>query len=330
MSHSPFPSNTLSLAREVLQAEADAITQMARNLDDTFTQAVTAILQTQGRVIITGMGKSGHIACKIAATFASTGTPAFFVHPAEAAHGDLGMITAQDCVIALSNSGESNELLAILPALLRKKVCLISITSRPQSTLAQAANIHLNTHVTTEACPLGLAPTTSTTSALALADALAIVVLSAKGFSSTDFALSHPAGRLGRRLLVTVDEIMHSASAMPCVPHSASLQTALLEISQKGLGFTAIINDTHQLIGIFTDGDLRRLFNQNQDKQPDLTLPIASLMHPNPLSIRANELAVSALNLMEAKKINGLFVTNEHGVLVGALNMHDLLQAGVL
>ena len=273
------------------------------------------------------MGKSGHIGCKIAATFASTGTPAFFMHPAEASHGDLGMITAEDVVVALSNSGESDELLAILPLLKRMGAKLISITGNAKSTLARQADVHLDASVSREACPLGLSPTASTTATLALGDALAVVLLELRGFSSEDFARSHPGGTLGRRLLVHVGDIMRTGEAVPSVPIEATLSQGLLEMSRKGLGMTAIVGADGKPLGIFTDGDLRRAFENGVNAT---TASIRDVMHTEPQRIAPEQLAVDAVELMEKYKINALLVVDEQGTLVGALNMHDLLIAKVV
>lgn len=318
----------LALARDVLAIEADAITAVSQRLDGAFVAAVDAILACKGRVVVTGMGKSGHIGRKIAATLASTGTPAFFMHPAEAAHGDLGMIAPGDVVVALSNSGESGEIVALLPAIRRKNIVLIAMTGRPESTLAREADVHLDAAVEREACPLNLAPTASTTAALALGDALAVTLLDAHQFRAEDFALSHPGGSLGRRLLVRVADVMHSGDELPQVGIDTSLKDALLEISRKGLGMTAVVEADGTLAGIFTDGDLRRLLDRG-----DLSLNstrIADVMHPAPRRIGADRLAAEAVKLMEAHKINGLLVVDAAGKLAGALNMHDLLRAGVL
>jgi arabinose-5-phosphate isomerase len=314
-------------AREVLTIEAEAITRLAERLDGPFSAAVDIILACRGRVVVTGIGKSGHVGRKIAATLASTGTPSFFVHPAEAAHGDLGMITADDVVLALSNSGESDEVLALLPALKRKGLPIISLTGRQESTLAREADVHLDAQVEREACPLGLAPTSSTTAALALGDALAVTLLTERGFKAEDFALSHPGGSLGRRLLVHVRDVMHAGSALPVVESGSSLKDALLEMTRKGLGMTAVVNSSGQLQGIFTDGDLRRTLDMTLDLSG---LVIDSVMHAKPRTILAHKLASEAANLMEEHKVNGLLVLDEHGQLVGALNMHDLLKAGVV
>jgi len=314
-------------AREVLLIEAQEVEALAARLDDNFTRAVELILQCQGRVVVSGIGKSGHIGRKIAATLASTGTPSFFMHPADASHGDLGMITGQDIVIALSNSGESVELLAIMPLIKRMGAKLISITGNADSTLAHEADAHIDAHVSREACPLGLAPTASTTAALALGDALAVTLLDARGFSAEDFARSHPGGSLGRRLLVHVRDVMRKGDAIPMVQQDASFSGALLEMSRKGLGMTAVVDAQNRPVGIFTDGDLRRAFEQGISVTDT---NITSVMHPSPQTIGADRLAVEAVELMEQHKINGLLVVDELGILTGALNMHDLLRAKVV
>jgi len=318
---------TLSLARDILLLEASEISALANRLNTHFTDAVVLILQCKGRVVVSGMGKSGHIGGKIASTLASTGTPAFFMHPAEASHGDLGMITAGDIVIALSNSGESDEILAIVPPLKRLGASIIAITGNDNSTLAKAADIHLSAHVEKEACPLGLAPTSSTTVALALGDALALCVLDQRDFTAEDFARSHPGGSLGRRLLIHVSDLMRTGDNIPQVLVNTSLTQGLLEMTRKGLGLTAIIDAANRPIGIFTDGDLRRAFEQNVNIA---TSNIAEVMHKNPQTINQSKLAIEAVEMMEKSKINALLVTNDIGVLVGALNMHDLLLAKVV
>ncbi len=323
----PIKQPTLALARDILLLEASEIEALANRLDDNFTNAVALILQCQGRVVVSGMGKSGHIGGKIASTFASTGTPAFFMHPAEASHGDLGMITAGDIVIALSNSGESDEILAIVPPLKRLGASIIAITGKDSSTLAKAADIHLSANVAKEACPLGLAPTSSTTVALALGDALALCVLDQRDFTAEDFARSHPGGSLGRRLLVHVSDLMRTGDNTPRVQADASLSQGLLEMSGKGLGLTAIVDADNKPIGIFTDGDLRRAFEKNVNVA---TSGITDVMHKNPYTIHQGQLAIAAVEIMEQRKINALLVTNDAGVLVGALNMHDLLLAKVV
>lgn len=319
--------NYLNWAKEVFNTEAQALYEVAQSLNQDFVSAVQAILACTGRVVVTGMGKSGHIGRKIAATLASTGTPAFFVHPAEAAHGDLGMMTDGDVVIAISNSGESDEIAAILPALKRKDIVLICITSKPQSSMARCADIHLTAAVSAEACPLGLAPTSSTTAVLALGDALAVVLLKAREFTPEDFALSHPAGSLGKRLLLRVADIMHNGNALPAVPQGTSLKDAIVCMSEKGLGLLGVVDAQCRLQGILTDGDLRRLF---QERDSLKGLSIDDVMKPNPKTIVADKLATEALKLMQASQINGLLVVDTQNVLIGALNMHDLLRARIV
>lgn len=317
----------LQLARETLDIEATALLQLKARLDDRFVQAVNKVLQAQGRVVVTGMGKSGHIGRKIAATLASTGTPAMFVHPGEASHGDLGMITPNDVVIALSNSGESPELVAIVPLIKRIGAKLIAMTGNAQSTMAREADLHLDASVSQEACPLGLAPTASTTAALALGDALAVALLDARGFGKDDFARSHPGGALGRRLLIHVQDVMHQGDQLPKVSADASLSAALLEMTQKGLGMTAVVDADDRILGVFTDGDLRRHLDTPLDIR---TTPMRDVMSPHPLTIGPNKLAAEAVQFMEQRKINGLLVADASGRLVGAFNMHDLLRAGVV
>ena len=322
-----MPKTPLDLAREVLMIEAREVEALAQRLDDSFTRAVELILQCPGRVVVSGMGKSGHIGCKMAATFASTGTPAFFMHPAEASHGDLGMITGQDVMVALSNSGENDELLAIVPLLKRMGAKLISLTGNPKSTLATQADVHLDTHVSQEACPLGLSPTASTTAMLALGDALAVAALEQRGFSREDFALSHPGGHLGRKLLVHVRDVMRTGNAIPQVAPTASLPQGLLEMSRKGLGMTAVVDAANKPVGIFTDGDLRRAFEKGIDIAGTA---MRDVMHGDPMHIAPDQLAVDAVEMMEEKKITALLVVDAQGNLVGALNMHDLLVAKVV
>ena len=320
-------SHALDLAREVLQIEAAAIAALTQRIDDTFLCALNIILACDGRVIVSGMGKSGHIARKIAATLSSTGTPAYFVHPAEASHGDLGMITAHDVFIALSYSGESQELLTIVPVIKRQGAKLITLTGNPQSSLALASDAHLNGAVDKEACPMGLAPTTSTTAALALGDALAMALLDVKGFGAEDFARSHPGGSLGRRLLTHVYDIMHVGKEIPAVGEQATLAQAILEISRKGLGMTAVVDEAQHVLGIYTDGDLRRTL----EKQLDFNAtPVTSVMSRSPRSISPNDLAAEAVQLMEEHKISQMLVVDGDNKLVGALNMHDLLRAKVI
>lgn len=318
---------TLKLAREILLLEASEVQLLAQRLDQGFADAVQCILACQGRVVVSGMGKSGHIGGKIASTFASTGTPAFFMHPAEASHGDLGMITAGDVVITLSNSGESDEVLAIVPPLKRLGAKIIAITGNDSSTLAKEADIHLSAHVTKEACPLGLAPTSSSTVALALGDALALCVLDLREFTAEDFARSHPGGSLGRRLLLRVSDIMRTGADVPMVTSDTTLSAGLLEMSRKGLGLTAVVDAQTKPIGIFTDGDLRRCFERQVNV---MACSMQDVMHANPTAIPAQALAIEAVEMMEQRKINGLLVIDESGVLVGALNMHDLLMAKVV
>ena len=321
------PGDILEMARRTLEIEAAAVSRVREHLDGGFPRAVAMLLECTGRVVVSGMGKSGHIGGKIAATLASTGTPAFFMHPAEASHGDLGMITGQDVVIALSNSGESVEIAAIVPLLKRRGARLISMTGNPTSTLAREADIHLDASVAQEACPLNLAPTASTPAALALGDALAVAVLYARGFTAEDFARTHPGGALGRRLLVHVRDLMHKDAALPVVGLGASLKQALLEMTRKGLGMTAITDAEGGLLGIFTDGDLRRLLDADVDVRGAM---IAAVMKPDPRTIFEDALAVEAVQRMEKFKVNGLFAVNAAGKLMGALNMHDLLRAGVV
>lgn len=315
-------------ALQVFQAEAQAILELAESLDKhQFACAIHNILHCEGRVVVTGMGKSGHIAGKIAATLASTGTPAFFVHPAEAAHGDLGMILPEDIVLALSHSGESSELLSILPALKYKGVSLIAICGRKQSTLAQQADILLHTAVRREACPLGLAPTTSTTVVLSLGDALAVALLEARGFTPDDFARSHPAGSLGKRLLLRVSDIMRGDDKLPLITPDTKLRDAIVKMSEKGMGMVLIAQD-NRLLGIFTDGDLRRLFQKGVADLSEISM--SQVMINNPLTITSDILAVEALDFMENKRIHSLIVVDDKQNIQGAVSMHDLLQAGIV
>lgn len=317
----------LQLAREVLDIEAAAVQALSERIDENFLRALDIILSCEGRVIVSGMGKSGHIARKIAATMSSTGTPAYFVHPAEASHGDLGMITAGDVFIALSYSGESQELLTIVPVIKRQGAHLISLTGNPQSSLARSADVHLDGAVAKEACPMGLAPTASTTAALALGDALAVALLDAKGFGEEDFARSHPGGSLGRRLLTHVRDIMHSGNGIPAVGEAAMLSEAVLEISRKGLGMTAIVDGEQRVLGIYTDGDLRRTL----EKKLDFTAtPVNSVMSKQPRTIAPDKLAAEAVQLMDQYNISQMLVVDADNKLVGALNMHDLLHAKVI
>lgn len=314
-------------AKEVFNIEAKALHEVSKSLNQHFVEAVDAILECSGRVVIMGVGKSGHIGHKIAATLASTGTPAFFVHPTEAAHGDLGMIVDGDVVIGISNSGESDELLAIIPALKRKNIQLIAITARIHSSLAQYADICMLANISQEACPLGLAPTSSTTATLALGDALAVALLQARQFTPDDFALSHPAGSLGKRLLLTVGNIMHTGDELPMIQQTATFKEMIIHMSERGLGMLGIVDEENHLVGIFTDGDLRRLF-QTRDSFDNIVA--RDVMYPNPKAIRANMLATEAVKLMQTKHINGLLVVDENNRLIGALNMHDLFKARVI
>ncbi len=317
----------LGLAREVLNIEAAAVLALTQRIDETFLRALNIILSCEGRVIVSGMGKSGHIARKIASTLSSTGTPAYFVHPAEASHGDLGMITAEDVIIALSYSGESEELLTIVPVIKRQGAQLISLTGNPQSSLGLAADAHLNVAVDKEACPMGLAPTASTTAALAMGDALAVALLDAKGFGEEDFARSHPGGNLGRRLLTHVRDIMHTGDGIPAVRHDALLSDAVLEMSRKRLGMTAIVDDAQHVLGIYTDGDLRRTLEKRLDFT---TTPISAVMSRNPRTIATDALAAEVVQIMEQHNINQMLVADADNKLVGALNVHDLLRAKVI
>jgi len=313
------------LGMAVVNTEADAILKLTRHIDDNFAHACELILACKGKVVVIGMGKSGHIGGKIAATLASTGTPAFFIHPGEASHGDLGMITKSDVAIALSNSGETGEVLSILPIIKRLGVPLISISGNPSSTLATLSDAAIDASIEKEACPLGLAPTSSTTAALVMGDALAIALLEARGFTENDFALSHPGGSLGRRLLLHVNDIMHKGEDIPIIQQSELVSAALLEMTEKKLGMTAIVNPAGELSGIFTDGDLRRMLENNTDIH---TTKIQHVMTQGGSTIGPNKLAVEALQLMQDKQINALLVT-ENNKLVGALNMHDMLKAGL-
>ncbi len=316
---------TLGLA--VIQVETQAIAALAEQINDNFTLACKLMFACKGRVVVTGMGKSGHIAGKIAATLASTGTPAFFVHSGEASHGDLGMITAQDVVLALSNSGETEEVITILPIIKRLGVPLIAMTGNPASTLAKFATTHINVAVEQEACPLGLAPTSSTTAALVMGDALAVSLLEARGFTRDDFALSHPGGSLGKRLLLRVSDVMHIDEQIPAVLESAFISVALLEMTEKKLGMTAIVNEQNQVCGIFTDGDLRRMLAKNLNIH---STRITEVMTSKCAVITETILAAEAMQIMEQKKINALIVVNDKRQVIGALNMHDLIRAGIV
>jgi arabinose-5-phosphate isomerase len=323
----PDSGPLIQSAKKVIEIELEAISALTSRIDTIFAEACKSILACEGRVIVSGMGKSGHIAKKIAATLASTGTPSFFVHPGEASHGDLGMITSKDIVIGISNSGNTAELITILPLIKRLGVPLIAMAGDATSALAKSADFFLDISVKKEACPLGLAPTSSTTATLVMGDALAIALLEAKGFSAEDFAFSHPGGSLGRRLLLKVADIMHSGIATPSVHESSTLAEALLEMTQKGLGMTAVINNDKQVTGIFTDGDLRRALKEEINIHNTL---IKNIMTANCRTISADILAAEALSIMDSKKINGLLVVDNDNRLQGALNMHDLLKAGVI
>jgi len=323
----PPNHNFCSLGLAVIENEAASVAALGKRIDGRFEQACTYLMDCKGRVVVTGMGKSGHIGNKIAATLASTGTPAFFVHPGEASHGDLGMITENDVVMALSNSGETAELVTILPILKRMGVPLIALTGNAASNLAKEAEVHIDVGVDKEACPLGLAPTSSTTAALAMGDALAVALLEARGFTEQDFARSHPGGSLGRRLLLHIADIMRTGDAVPKVPQSASLKDALLEISRKGLGMTAVVDDDNRIVGIYTDGDLRRTLDQGIDIHQ---CAISEVMTTGGITVSKDYLAEKAVQIMETKKINSFLVADDDSRLIGALNMHDLLQAGVV
>ncbi|MCS5709233.1 KpsF/GutQ family sugar-phosphate isomerase [Candidatus Berkiella cookevillensis] len=317
----------IALGKAVVQTETEAVQALIERIDEQFAKACELLIQVEGRIVVTGMGKSGHIGGKIAATLASTGSPSFFVHPGEASHGDMGMITKKDAVIAISNSGETNEILTILPLIKRLGVPLISLTSNPKSTLALCADISLDISVKKEACALGLAPTSSTTVTLVMGDALAIALLDAKGFSAEDFALSHPGGSLGRRLLLKIDDILHTGNAIPIVQQTATVKEALIEMTRCNLGITAIVDSAQKQIGLFTDGDLRRALDLDINISKT---PITQVMTPRGKVINKGLLAAEALRIMESNKINALLVVDEDRKLVGALNMHDLLRAGVM
>ncbi len=314
-------------ALQAITIERDAIDALTQRIDEQFVHACEVIMACKGRVVVTGMGKSGHIGKKIAATLASTGTPSFYVHPGEASHGDLGMITGQDVVLAISNSGSTSEVLTILPLIKRMGAPLISMTGNPQSVLAREAEASLDVSVAKEACPLGLAPTSSTTATLVMGDALAVALLEHRGFSAEDFAFSHPGGSLGRRLLLRVSDIMHAGDRIPKVAEGTPLSGALLEISLKGLGMTTVLDDSGNLTGIFTDGDLRRTLDRPIDIH---STPICEVMTRHGKTIHEDQLAAEALNIMEELKINALPVIDRDGRLTGAINMHDLLRAGVI
>ena len=315
------------MGRKVLEIERDALTALLPRINEDFARACQIMLGCTGRIVVTGMGKSGHIGGKIAATLASTGTPSFFVHPGEASHGDLGMITKQDVVLALSNSGETNEVLTILPLIKRMGAPLIAITGKPTSTLAKAADAHLDVTVAQEACPHNLAPTASTTATLAMGDALAVALLEARGFTPEDFAMSHPGGSLGRKLLLKISDLMHKGERLPKVSPDASLSTALLEMTRKGLGMTAIVTPEENILGVYTDGDLRRTLETGIDVR---TAKIAEVMTKGGKTAKADWLAAQAVQLMEKHKITVLLVVDDNDKLVGAIHMQDLLRAGVV
>ena len=316
-----------SLARKVLETEARAVTVLMDRIDDEFIRACEICLECQGRIVVIGMGKSGHIGSKIAATLASTGSPAFFVHPGEASHGDLGMITGPDVVLAISNSGETAELITILPMIKRLGVKLIGMTGKPASTLSKAADVNLDVSVAEEACPLNLAPTASTTATLALGDALAVALLEARGFTEEDFARSHPSGTLGRRLLLLVGDLMHSGDEIPRIEADKPLSEGLLEMSRKGLGMTTVFGDNNHLEGVFTDGDLRRAIDDSLDLRTTL---MRDVMTPRGHTIAPELLAAEAVRMMQTHKITSLLVIDETDELVGVLHIHDLLRAGVM
>lgn len=317
----------IATGQRTIKLEAACVDALTSRIDKHFSDACKIMLTCKGRIVVTGMGKSGHIGNKIAATLASTGSPAFFVHPGEASHGDLGMITNKDVVLALSNSGTTAEILTILPLIKRMHAPLISMTGAPNSTLALTADVHLDVSVAEEACPHGLAPTSSTTAALAMGDALAIAMLEARGFSAEDFAISHPGGALGRRLLLKVEDIMHAGEQIPMVSQNTLLRQALLVVTEKKLGMTAVTDNNGKLLGIFTDGDLRRTLDQGIDIHHAI---VSDVMTPKCKTIRPDVLAAEALAIMEEDKINALIVTDNHNRPIGALNMHDLLRAGVI
>ncbi|MFW2355111.1 KpsF/GutQ family sugar-phosphate isomerase [Hydrogenophaga sp.] len=323
-------ARALTMAQETLSIEAQAVTAMAQRLGDSFSRAVASVLACRGRVVVMGMGKSGHIGRKIAATLASTGTPAMFVHPAEASHGDLGMITAADVVLGISNSGESEELNAILPLIKRMGVPLIALTGRPGSTLARHALAVLDSSVDKEACPHNLAPTASTTAQLAMGDALAVALLDARGFKPDDFARSHPGGALGRKLLTHVRDVMRSGADVPRVAPHASLMELMGVVSAKGLGMSAVVDAEDRVLGIFTDGDLRRLIEKTGSSADLRTLRASDVMHPNPRTVAADALAVEAAGVMEASRITSVLVVDADGQLIGALNTNDLMRSKVI
>ena len=319
-------TNYIDSAKRTIETELQGIAQLLVNLDDQFSDACNLLLGCKGRIIVSGIGKSGHIGKKMAATFASTGSPAFFVHPAEASHGDLGMISHDDVVITISNSGNSAEIMVMIPVLKRIGCKIIAITGNPQSSMAELADCHLNIMVPKEACPLGLAPTTSTTATLVMGDALAVSLLEARGFTAEDFAVSHPSGALGRKLLLKVADLMHSDEQLPAVSANTSLKLALLEMSSKSLGMTTVLDGDNHLVGVFTDGDLRRII----DKPNFDNLTVGDVMSTQPKTISPNALAVDAVNIMQDNQILALVVNNDDDQVVGIIHMHDLLRAGIL
>jgi arabinose-5-phosphate isomerase len=321
-----YVMNFSKLGLAVIETEAQAIMNLSNRIDETFDHACQLLLKCEGRIVVIGMGKSGHIGGKIAATLASTGSPAFFVHPGEASHGDMGMITAKDVVIAISNSGNTQEIITLLPLLKRLDIPMISITGNPQSILSEHADVNLDVSVEHEACPLGLAPTTSTTASLVMGDALAIALLEARGFSVEDFALSHPGGNLGKKLLLKVNQLAHYGDHMPIVDENATISEALIEVTAKKLGFTAICDKQGKLSGIFTDGDIRRALNQNIDLH---TTSISQIMTKNCQTVGPELLAVEALQIMEQHKITALIIVDEKQHAIAALHLHDLLRSGV-
>lgn len=323
----PSPKSLAALAAKVLDIESRAVSELIPRLDDSFAAACALCLDIKGRVVVTGMGKSGHIGGKIAATLASTGTPSFFMHPAEASHGDLGMITQHDLLLAVSYSGETDEVVTILPLVKRMGAKLISMTGKPGSTLASTADVHLDVSISEEACPLNLAPTASTTATLAMGDALAVALLESRGFTAEDFALSHPSGSLGKKLLLRVEDVMHKGDAVPSVGPDVNVTDGLLEMSQKGLGMTAVVDDASKILGVFTDGDLRRALDKGINVHK---IMMSEVMHEGCVTIDPDIMAAEAVHVLEENKITGLLVADADGRLVGALNIHDLFRAGVM
>ena len=321
------PDELVKLAGRVLDIEARAVDSLRSRLDESFARACELCLQTEGRVVVTGMGKSGHVGGKIAATLASTGTPSFFMHPAEASHGDLGMITRHDLCLAVSYSGETQEIITILPLIKRMGARLVSMTGRKDSTLARAADVHLDVSVSEEACPLNLAPTASTTATLAMGDALAVALLETRGFTAEDFALSHPSGSLGKKLLLRVEDVMHSGDELPVVAEDVSLSDGLVEMTRKGLGMTGVVDADGRLVGVFTDGDLRRALDTGIDVHKTT---MQSVMHRGGIVTGPDTMAAAAVHTMEENKITALLVVDSNHRLIGALNVHDLFRAGVV